>query len=63
MQKRTLHPYLAAINRILISQVPVMVRVEVEKTQHLQLQVTIATPDVTVTSSVKDVLVQSLLRL
>ncbi|KAK9806309.1 hypothetical protein WJX72_009579 [[Myrmecia] bisecta] len=37
-------------------QVPIMVRVEVEKAQHMQFQVTVATPDVNTTSALKDLI-------
>lgn len=41
-------------------QVPVMVRVEVEKKQRLQFQVTVASPDGNTTSSLKDAVCQLL---
>ncbi len=44
-------------------QVPVMVRVEVEKTQRLQFQVTVASPDGNTTSSLKDSICQLLAKL
>jgi len=44
-------------------QVPVMVRVEVEKAQRLQFQVTVASPDGNSTSSLKDSICQLLAKL
>jgi hypothetical protein len=44
-------------------QVPVMVRVEVEKAQRLQFQVTVASTDGNTTSSLKDLICQLLAKL
>ncbi len=44
-------------------QVPVMVRVEVEKLQRLQFQVTVASTDGNTTSSIKDIICQLLAKL
>ena len=44
-------------------QVPVMVRVEVEKAQRLQFQVTVASTDGNTTSSLKDAICQLLSKL
>lgn len=44
-------------------QVPVMVRVEVEKTQRLQFQVTVASTNGNTTSSLKDSICQLLAKL
>lgn len=42
---------------------PVMVRVEVEKLQRLQFQVTVASTDGNTTSSIKDIICQLLAKL
>lgn len=44
-------------------QVPVMMRVEVEKVQRLQFQVTVASSDGNTTSSLKDLICQLLTKL
>jgi hypothetical protein len=44
-------------------QVPVMVRVEVEKAQRLQFQVTVASTEGVTTSSLKDLLCQLIAKL
>ena len=40
-----------------------MVRIEIERTRRLEAQVTVATPDVNVTASLKNLLVQLITKL
>ena len=48
---------------IVYVQVSVMVRIETEKTQRLQFQVTVASSDNTVTSAVKELICQQMIKL
>ena len=48
---------------VLLVQVVCMVRLEIERTKRLEAQVTVATPDVNVTASLKNILVQLITKL
>lgn len=44
----------------LAAQIPVLVRIEVDTSSFLQFQVTVATPDVSATAAIKDLLCSQL---